>query len=341
MMPEANMASKEVKKAEKEDSAKQQDSIPHERIAMRAYEKWCKRGRLSGTVKEDWLEAEAELRAERAGEDEPFGDAAAISHERIAMRAYEKWCSRGRPSTALAKDWLEAEAELRAESMKGERAGEHESFGDTAVISEEFVVIGSPKSLIKKLSDKDESVREEAIAKLTFFGWGEVLLAVISALNDDSPKVRAMAREHFFAVHSHFPFSPSLRKYLESDEREDRLQGIQDIVRTLPGVREAIVEHRPGWEAIARWMSSTAKGSREVFGSLEEDPMEPRQGQPSPKLVTYISQGAYLRSVWAVIWSAIRYPLSTTLIDLSTGQAVHIKADPAKTEAPSRECRPV
>jgi hypothetical protein len=42
----------------------QNDSIPHEKIAMRAYEKWCKRGRPQGTDKQDWVEAEAELRAE-------------------------------------------------------------------------------------------------------------------------------------------------------------------------------------------------------------------------------------------------------------------------------------
>ncbi len=38
--------------------------IPHEKIAMRAYEKWCKRGRPQGTDLQDWIEAEAELRAE-------------------------------------------------------------------------------------------------------------------------------------------------------------------------------------------------------------------------------------------------------------------------------------
>jgi hypothetical protein len=38
--------------------------IPHEKIAMRAYEKWCKRGRPQGTHVQDWLEAEAELKAE-------------------------------------------------------------------------------------------------------------------------------------------------------------------------------------------------------------------------------------------------------------------------------------
>ena len=38
--------------------------VPHEKIAMRAYDKWCKRGRPQGTDKQDWIEAEAELRAE-------------------------------------------------------------------------------------------------------------------------------------------------------------------------------------------------------------------------------------------------------------------------------------
>jgi hypothetical protein len=38
--------------------------VPHEKIAARAYEKWCKRGRPQGSDKQDWNEAEAELRAE-------------------------------------------------------------------------------------------------------------------------------------------------------------------------------------------------------------------------------------------------------------------------------------
>jgi hypothetical protein len=40
--------------------------IPHEKIAMRAYEKWCKRGKMHGSHLQDWMEAEAELRAEYA-----------------------------------------------------------------------------------------------------------------------------------------------------------------------------------------------------------------------------------------------------------------------------------
>ncbi len=38
--------------------------IPHEKIAMRAYEKWAQRGRPHGTDLQNWLEAEVELRAE-------------------------------------------------------------------------------------------------------------------------------------------------------------------------------------------------------------------------------------------------------------------------------------
>ena len=38
--------------------------VPHEKIAMRAYEKWVKRGFSHGSDVRDWLEAEAELRVE-------------------------------------------------------------------------------------------------------------------------------------------------------------------------------------------------------------------------------------------------------------------------------------
>ena len=40
--------------------------VPHEKIAMRAYEKWVKKGRPHGSSEQDWLEAEAELKAELA-----------------------------------------------------------------------------------------------------------------------------------------------------------------------------------------------------------------------------------------------------------------------------------
>jgi hypothetical protein len=36
--------------------------VPHDKIAMRAYEKWCKRGQpMGGNAEQDWLEAEREL----------------------------------------------------------------------------------------------------------------------------------------------------------------------------------------------------------------------------------------------------------------------------------------
>jgi hypothetical protein len=38
--------------------------VPHEKIALRAYEKWIKRGRPHGTDVLDWVEAEQELKTE-------------------------------------------------------------------------------------------------------------------------------------------------------------------------------------------------------------------------------------------------------------------------------------
>jgi hypothetical protein len=41
-------------------------SVPREKIAMRAYEKWLKSGCPHGQDRQHWLEAEAELKAEMA-----------------------------------------------------------------------------------------------------------------------------------------------------------------------------------------------------------------------------------------------------------------------------------
>jgi hypothetical protein len=41
-------------------------AVPRERIAMRAYEKWLKRGCKDGHAEQDWIEAEKELLAELA-----------------------------------------------------------------------------------------------------------------------------------------------------------------------------------------------------------------------------------------------------------------------------------
>jgi hypothetical protein len=43
------------------------------------------------------------------------------SHEAIARRAFLKWQARGCPSGTHLQDWLEAEAELKAELGQGRR----------------------------------------------------------------------------------------------------------------------------------------------------------------------------------------------------------------------------
>jgi Protein of unknown function (DUF2934) len=48
----------------------------------------------------------------------PAGAPVKIAHEKIAARAYEKWCKRGRPDGTQMQDWLEAEAELRVEQTR-------------------------------------------------------------------------------------------------------------------------------------------------------------------------------------------------------------------------------
>jgi DUF2934 family protein len=42
-----------------------------------------------------------------------------VTHEKIAQRAYEKWLQRGRPHGDGVQDWLEAEKEMKDESMRG------------------------------------------------------------------------------------------------------------------------------------------------------------------------------------------------------------------------------
>jgi hypothetical protein len=45
----------------------------------------------------------------------PANTSAKIPHDKIAMRAYEKWCQRGCPHGTDVQDWMEAENELRKE----------------------------------------------------------------------------------------------------------------------------------------------------------------------------------------------------------------------------------
>jgi hypothetical protein len=52
----------------------------------------------------------------------PVSNNVQIPHERIAMRAYEKWMKRGCPQGTAFQDWVEAEAELIAEASRGTHA---------------------------------------------------------------------------------------------------------------------------------------------------------------------------------------------------------------------------
>ena len=50
---------------------------------------------------------------------QPVNTQSRITQEQIAKRAYEKWVKRGRPHGSDMQDWMEAEAELRAEVRPG------------------------------------------------------------------------------------------------------------------------------------------------------------------------------------------------------------------------------
>ncbi|MBM3995952.1 MAG: DUF2934 domain-containing protein [Planctomycetes bacterium] len=50
--------------ASQQSCSTMQGSVTMEKIAMRAYQKWLQRGCQHGNDQQDWLEAEAELKAE-------------------------------------------------------------------------------------------------------------------------------------------------------------------------------------------------------------------------------------------------------------------------------------
>ena len=51
---------------------------------------------------------------------QPQANSARVPHDKIAMRAYEKWCKRGRPmGNNPEQDWMEAERDLMQEFGRG------------------------------------------------------------------------------------------------------------------------------------------------------------------------------------------------------------------------------
>jgi hypothetical protein len=51
---------------------------------------------------------------------DPVSQKVVVTHDMIARRAYSKWQARGYPHGTALKDWLEAEAELRALATLGQ-----------------------------------------------------------------------------------------------------------------------------------------------------------------------------------------------------------------------------
>jgi RNA polymerase sigma-54 factor len=128
------------------------------------------------------------------------------------------------------------------------------------------------------------------------------------------------------------------QKLLEIIGNEDKAEPLsdEDLVTKLgeagyPVARRTVTKYRKMLKIqSSRQRSINPLEQREGDPAILHAPLSPPTAStqeaivPSPTVVTQIGPMAYLRSVWTVIWSAFRHPLSTTLIDLSTGEAVHI-----------------
>jgi hypothetical protein len=86
----------------------------------------------------------------------------------------------------------------------------------------------------------------------------------------------------------------------------DRLDILNSRLEHLLGEKEDVLP--------VAWVSSSKVGGRvrSTIGS-------PRQEE---RLV--IKPVAFLQSMWAILWRALRHPLHTTVVDLSTGEAVSL-----------------
>lgn len=167
-----------------------------------------------------------------------------IPKDRIAKLAYEKWMKGGCKHGCDQQAWLEAEAELMKADAARQAAQTSRVGGKRKEFLETFDELGA------KLQDEDPEVREVARAKLALYG-GESLLELVNHLNNRDPGLRSAARDEFFQIFTNFPFSPKLRKLLESNSIESRVEGIREIVMVLAPVRDAIDAHVPGWESLA------------------------------------------------------------------------------------------
>ena len=56
---------------------------------------------------------------------QPFAGTVKVPHEKIALRAYEKWVKKGCRHGSDVQDWVEAESELKAEMVRASMTAPH------------------------------------------------------------------------------------------------------------------------------------------------------------------------------------------------------------------------
>ena len=67
-----------------------------------------------------------------------------------------------------------------------------------------------------------------------------------------------------------------------------------------------------------------ALGQVPVYGTKDDFPGPSKDAAPDTSEVEHIPPLAFLRSMWAILWGALRHPFCTTFVDLSTGRAIHV-----------------
>ncbi len=214
-------------------------------------------------------------------------------------------------------------------------------------------------ALVWQLLDVNPDVRLEAICKMRELGSAVKLALpdIINALNDPEEIIRHNAFRLLCAI---CPDVENDAASLAAENVEARLAVIRKLV-TLNEVKDAIATRNPSWPSLEQLTSSSeALGSRENIAPVKKKTMneaysssyEPvlpdsghhatgndtadqtgrdlqdsisRKDQLSVQEVMSITPRAYLRSLVAIAWSALRHPFSTTVVDLSTGESVHLR----------------
>lgn len=94
-----------------------------------------------------------------------------------------------------------------------------------------------------------------------------------------------------------------------SQEIPDSMEALNDA-RTQQGIRP-IADH-----ANSVTIKGTQNSHETTIDALEED-----------VTMTHFGFWAFLRSMAAIAWGTFRHPFSTTFVDISTGEAVHLPSN--------------